>query len=158
MNFKVTWGNDLMTAFFKGSTLSFEASEGKVHFRNPYVSSGTPLVKWQSNMTYQQARTGVQLPLLKKGSVYQLASDLLLTPSNALLIKVSFYDRSGKRVGLVSFESGGGLFTYPMAAYSYSIELVNAGVETLIFKSLTLTEQKESEVSSKVLKSRRRKH
>lgn len=158
MNFKVTWGNDLMTAFFKGSTLYFEASEGKVRFQNPYVSSGTPLVKWQSNMTYQQSRTGVQLPLLKKGSVYQLASDLSLTPSNTLLIKVSFYDRSGKRVGLVPFETGGGLFTYPKVAYSYDIELVNAGVETLIFKSLTLSEQKKSEVSQDVPKSKRRKH
>lgn len=140
MNFKVIWEDDIMTTFFKGTSLSFNSLEGSVNFRNPYIAAGTSIVKWQSNITYNQSRTSLQLPLLKKGTVYELRSDLSLTPSNTLLIKLSFYDRSGKRVGLIAFESDGGVFIYPKDAYFYDIELINVGVESLIFKSLTLSE------------------
>lgn len=139
MNFKVIWEDDIMTTFLKGTSLSFNSLEGSVHFRNPYIAAGTSIVKWQSNITYNQSRTSLQLPLLKRGTVYELLSDLSLTPSNTLLIKLSFYDRSGKRVGLIAFESGG-VFTYPKDAYFYDIELINVGIESLIFKSLTLSE------------------
>lgn len=140
MHFKITWEDNLKTSFFQGSLLSFDSSKGTVHFTNQYFSAGSTIVKWQSNSDYNQNRTLIQLPLLKRGGAYEISSTLILTPPNSLLIKINFYDRSEMLVQLSAFESEGGTFTYPNSAYFYEIELINAGVEELIFESLVLSE------------------
>ena len=72
--------------------------------------------------------------LLKRGKHYELITDFTCEPQDSVLIKMEFYERSGKLMETCVFEGKGGDVTYPMGAYFYSISLINMGMRELLFK------------------------
>lgn len=138
MNFKIKWTKKLHDIYNYGSTITY-SKDNQVIFENELFPPGTTVVKWVSNSYYQKERTLVQLPLLKRGTKYHIKSDFQSFPADSLFIRLIFFDRLGKKVGMEVFPDNGGEFVYKDEAFSYTIELVNMGLEKLIFNYLNLS-------------------
>lgn len=142
MNFEVKWNEFVNKIFTHGSEIKYINNGRGVYFQNLYFSSGSIIVQWSSAPYYPVTRTGLQLPLLKRGNAYNLNVALDETPKGSLLIRVSYYDRSEELIGAEIISLNGGEFIYPHNAFSYTIELINTGVSSLFFDKLTISESR----------------
>ncbi|MFK4899308.1 accessory Sec system protein Asp3 [Lactococcus petauri] len=139
MKYEIKWDKRINNYFIHGSKLTFYKEDDEVHFENPYISPGSVIVQWHSEINYQGERTGLQLPLLKRGEVYHLESDMIAHPENSVAIKFKMFDRTEAPIGTQILPLKGGEVTYLNEAYSYAIELISTGVEALCFKTIWLT-------------------
>lgn len=137
--FEIKWTKRQSDYFIQGTELCF--FEEEVHWKNPLVSPGATVVKWDSEASYGVHRTALQLPLLERGAVYRIASNLEATPEDSVAIKFSVFDRTSTLINTQLLPLRGGEVTYLDTAYSYTIELISTGVEHLCFRSITLEEK-----------------
>lgn len=141
MKYEIKWDKRINNYFIHGSKLSFFKEDDEVHFENPYMSPGSVIVQWQSESTYQGERTGLQLPLLKRGEVYHIESDIIAHPEDSVSLKFNVFDRAQQAIGTQVLPLKGGNITYLEDAYSYTIELISTGVEALCFKAIRLSQE-----------------
>lgn len=141
MNFEIKWDKRINNYFIHGSKLSFFKEDDEVHFENPYISPGSTIVQWDSEVNYQGGRTGLQLPLLKRGETYCIEPEVLAYPEDSVALKFNVFDRTAKQIGTKILPLEGGEVTYLEEAYSYTIELISTGVESLCFKSILLSQK-----------------
>ncbi|WP_061413024.1 accessory Sec system protein Asp3 [Lactococcus sp. DD01] len=137
MDFDIVWNTSQINFYKYGAKIVYR-SDHTVYFTNNFFPSGATIVKWTSNSLYQGERTLLQLPLLKRGKHYELITDFTCEPQDSVLIKMEFYERSGKLMETCVFEGKGGDVTYPMGAYFYSISLINMGMRELLFKKIKI--------------------
>lgn len=142
MKYEIKWDKRINNYFIHGSKVSFFKEDGEVHFENPYISPGSVIVGWHSEPTYQGDRTGLQLPLLKRGEVYHLKAEVQAHPQQSVALKFNVFDRARTRIGTQMLSLKGGDVTYPKDAYSYTVELISTGVEALCFKRIWLSLEK----------------
>lgn len=145
MKYEIKWDKRINNYFIHGSKLTFFKEDDEVHFENPYISPGSVIVQWGSDPNYQDARTGIQLPLLRRGKVYQLIPDLLVYPENSVAVKFCEFDRTGGQISTQAFSLQGGEFVFSETAYSYTIELISTGAEALCFKKIDLIQKQEGD-------------
>lgn len=136
MNYEVKWDKCTNNFFIHGSKVSFSKEDNEVHFENPNISPGSVIVGWDSEISYQGARTTLQLPLLKQGETYRLKVDVFVHPEKTVALKFNVFDRAQTRISTQIIPLEGGEVTYPKGGYSYTIELISTGVETMCFKRI----------------------
>lgn len=141
MKYEIKWDKRINNYFIHGSKLSFFKEDDEVHFENPYISPGSVIVQWQSEPSYQAWRTGLQLPLLKRGEVYHIESDIIAHPEDSVALKFNVFDRAQQAISTQVLPLTGGNITYLEEAYSYTIELISTGVEALCFKAIHLSQE-----------------
>lgn len=137
MNFKIEWTRSLHDIYKYGSTILYGKSN-QVYFENKLLPPGSTIVRWVSNSYYQKERTLVQLPLLERKKQYFIDTDIQVYPVHSLLIKITFFNRLGKAVGMNVLTEKGGEFIYINEAFSYTIELISMGVNNLNFNYLKI--------------------
>ena len=137
MDFDIIWNTSHINFYKHGAKIVYH-SDRTVRFTNNFFPSGATIVKWVSNALYQGERTLLQLPLLERGKHYRLITDFTCQPQDSVLIKMEFYERSGKLIGTCVLDGKGGDVTYPMDAYFYSISLINMGMRELNFRKIKL--------------------
>lgn len=137
MDFDINWETSQINFYKHGAKIAYR-SDRTVYFTNNFFPSGATIVKWDSNPLYQRERTLLQLPLLERGKHYKLITDLTCNPQDSVLIKMEFYERSGKLMETCVFEGKGGDVTYPVGAYFYSISLINMGMRELVLKKIKI--------------------
>lgn len=141
MRFEIKWDKRISSYYIHGSKLSFFKEDDEVHFENPNISSGSVIVTWDSKIDYQRGRTGLQLPLLKRGETYELRSDVEVYPENSVAVKFNTFDREENQIDTKILPLEGGEVFYDLSAYSYNIELLSTGVEALCFRGIILSSQ-----------------
>lgn len=135
----ISWGPNTRTYMF-GTQIRYQA-DGSVHFYNPLVPSGIVLHSWSALQNYQASRSQPALPLLKKGTRYEVKAHLTSQPASGVFLKISFLDRYDNDISQLIEKSDHLIFTYPQEAYHYEIALVSAGVTEMVFQSLELREK-----------------
>lgn len=135
MKFEVTWNMELIEFYKHGSTIEY-SKEG-VRFENKMLSPGATIVTWTSNPTYQVQRGWLELPLLERGKSYHVKVEATSSPKPFVLLKVEFYNRSEDSIGIHLIHNQEGHFTYPKDAYTYTMTLLNNGIEELRFQHIT---------------------
>lgn len=137
MKFEIKWVPELTNFYKYGSKINFN-SKGDVHFINPLMPAGTEIVKWQAMPVYQGARTLLQLPLLKRKTVYEVGIDIETIPAGNILVMFVYFDRYEHRVGAEILDLKGGDITYPEAAYTYEVRLLNKGATEITIHNITI--------------------
>ncbi|WP_303974335.1 accessory Sec system protein Asp3 [Streptococcus merionis] len=132
----ITWDTVSGTSYLYGSAIQV-SSEG-VRFKNPRMASGTVIQSWQSKINYQGSRTTVQLPLLIPGVTYRLESQVQTVPEQRIYYRISFYNRQDEEIHFVVHKTAVGEFVCPKETYTYQIQLISAGCQEVLFKSLNL--------------------
>lgn len=140
MVFRIKWRKDVANAYTFGSYISFLGD--KVVFDNALMSPGFSITSWSSQTKFQSQRTQPELPLLKRGHVYQVFLRAAVLPENSLYVKVTYFDRLGKEIGSDILKDQTWIFRYPSNAFHYTIDLLNAGCEYLVFDYLQLFENR----------------
>lgn len=141
MEVKIKWENYAKNSYTFGSRISFK--DGQVIFDNPLMSPSFALTSWSSRTNFQAQRTQSDLPLLKRGSTYQVKLVADIHPANSLYVKVIYFDRLGETIGFEVLKDDHWQFTYPRDAFHYTIELINAGCERVVFDQLILADYHE---------------
>lgn len=136
MNFKINWSPDFIEFYKFGTTLTFEPS--RIIFKNEFLSPGVVIARWSSNINYQKSRSTLQLPLLKRGSVYRLLIQAQVKPKASILLKICFYNRGGEEIGKEFLSAQGGEFTFREDAYGYSIAIISTGMKELDFSYMLI--------------------
>ncbi|COP76787.1 accessory secretory protein Asp3 [Streptococcus pneumoniae] len=81
------------------------------------------------------------LPLLKKGNNYKIRFDYDVTPERSVYFKIVLYKKNGEKIKTMIIEDDDIEFEYPKDAYSYKIELMNAGFQHLQFRRIIIEDQ-----------------
>lgn len=123
--------------YLYGTTLIIH-SPSHIFFENKLMASGQTIHEWSSKWNYQRDRQVPALPLLKKGARYGLSRDMTTYPEASVFLKIIFFDRYDKEISNQVERSESMIFTYPKEAYSYKIQLLSAGVESLEFHYLNI--------------------
>lgn len=136
---KIKWVNFVKNTYTFGSQVSF--IKDKVVFENPLMSPSFTMTSWSSRTNFQGHRSQPDLPLLKRGGSYQVHLEATVRPADSLYVKVTYFDRLGEVIGFDVLKDQSWLFTYPLKAFHYTIDLINAGCEQLIFDYLEIAER-----------------
>lgn len=133
------WEDDAKDAYLFGTSLIIEGK--RISFSNEMIPSGNAIKIWNSITNFQGSRTQPDLPLLQKNTRYTLDILGTVVPENTLYLRVVFYNRFHDEISFVVLKDGDREFTYPQDAFSYQIELVNAGMKKLSFEALVLASE-----------------
>lgn len=137
----IYWEDDAKDAYLFGTSLIIE--DKHISFSNELIPSGNAIKTWNSVTNFQGHRIPPSLPLLRKGEQYVLDIVGTTVPENSLYLRVVFFNRFQEELSFVVLKDGDRMFTYPKDAYSYQIELVNAGMKRMSFDALILSSEEE---------------
>lgn len=126
-------------SYLFASSISYH-SPSYISFENKLMPSGQIIHEWSSAWNYQGYRVQPALPLLKRGHRYRLSREMNSYPEASVFLKIIFYDRYDQEVGDLIEREESLDFLYPLDAYSYKVQLLSAGVESLEFHYLSLAE------------------
>jgi accessory secretory protein Asp3 len=137
------WGNTNSQTFLYGTDLIREAMD-HVHFVNYRMPAGTTIHEWYSYTDYQLNRDIPMLPFLYVNGTYRIEPDIKSIPEDTYMLEVLLYDRfeqlEEKRILYPPDYS----FYYDCDSYFYyTIRLINAGCDELVFHSFKLIEVSE---------------
>lgn len=109
-----------------------------VTFKNNLLPSGKILMKWESTTNYQSVREVPSLPMLLNGKRYRIKIDASVSPNNAAIFAIRFFDLQGIEFDKCVFTSLEQSFTYPNRAVRYNVEIINGGCEEIIFRKFQI--------------------
>lgn len=139
-NYIIYWNFNLSDSYSYGSKIE-KISKG-VYFENPLMPSGTVINSWKSHYNFQDERMTPNLPLLRRNMVYSLEWDIESNPMNSLNIRITFFNQANEVISVEVLRKSKEEFIIPQYTYKYSIELLNAGVNSFIFNNISIVESK----------------
>ena len=135
--YHIFWDGLSLDTMLYGSRIHY-MPEHQVYYQNDILPSGTILKTWYSSVNYQVKRHEAQLPLLEEGRRYRIRGIMESNPENTLLLRVNFLSRAGKNMENFFIE-GEKEFICPNKAYSYTIELINGGMQSFLFHEIEIS-------------------
>lgn len=136
MEMIIYWNNFAKGSYAQGGQTRFEGRT--VYFENALMSPSLVIKTWTSLTNYQAGRTQPDLPFLRRGQDYRLRLEAESQPFQTLYVRVEFFDRFRESLGFELLKQDELVFTYPDQAYSYDIQLINAGCRSFVFHQLLL--------------------
>ena len=137
--FDITWKKVHNRTFMYGSKLKFNTNF--VSMDNSLMPSGMVIHEWNMLSSYTTNKQVPSLPLLKKGSNYKIKFDYDVIPEKSVYFKIVLYKKNGEKIKTMIIEDDDSEFEYPKDAYSYKIELMNAGFQHLQFYRIIIEDQ-----------------
>lgn len=137
--FDITWKKVHKSTFMYGSKLKF--NNNFVSMDNSLMPSGMVIHEWNMLSSYTTNKQVPSLPLLKKGSNYKIKFDYDVIPEKSVYFKIVLYKKNGEKIKTMIIEDDDSEFEYPKDAYSYKIELMNAGFQHLQFRRIIIEDQ-----------------
>lgn len=110
-----------------------------LHYHNPLLASGKPLLKFDSRTNYQGERRSPDLPLLLPNRTYELSAAFETVPADRAYLQVDFYNRQNEVIWSYIQREKVGQFTCPEETFTYQILLFSAGCSDLTFDHFTLS-------------------
>lgn len=135
----IYWQPHIGETYMYGSIINY-VTKDHVTFQNDLFSAGSFVHTWLSSSSYQVQRSVVALPLLENGIEYQIKMNASVMPENTVYLQFKFYDRYEDMIDSVTIKNGVGKFIYPNNAYAYSMALINAGLQELVFHHVEISE------------------
>lgn len=139
MRCRIKWAQGATTEYLYGSILKREGH--RVVFDNPLMSPGFPIVSWNSKTNFQAQRKQPHLPLLTKGKRYQVTIFATVEPKETVYARIIYYNRFDEEIGTTVLKEDNWSFVYPKEAFSYKLELLNAGCHRLEFEALEMMDE-----------------
>ena len=137
--FDITWKKIHKNTFMYGAKLKF--NNNFVSMDNSLMPSGMVIHEWNMLSSYTTNKQVPSLPLLKKGSNYKIKFDYDVIPEKSVYFKIVLYKKNGEKIKTMIIEDDDSEFEYPKDAYSYKIELMNAGFQHLQFYRIIIEDQ-----------------
>lgn len=127
--------------YLYGSLL--DISKEEMHFYNPRLAPGKPIVRFTSRTNYQGDRRSPDLPLLIPNSTYRLECQIVSEPENRIYIQIDYFNRQNEQISFDILREGVEEFSCPQETFVYTITVLSAGCQRVRFKELRLY-QKEA--------------
>lgn len=147
--FDITWKKIHKNTFMYGAKLKF--NNNFVSMDNSLMPSGMVIHEWNMLSNYTTNKQVPSLPLLKKGSNYKIKFDYDVIPEKSVYFKIVLYKKNGEKIKTMIIEDDDSEFEYPKDAYSYKIELMNAGFQHLQFYRTIIEDQHVESSHSTIL-------
>lgn len=133
----IGWGEDYNDTYGYGAEIRFQ-DKGRVHYASPMMPSGSRIKSWRSKTNFQAERKAPELPLLINGQEYHIQLDMTCDKEEAIQLLIEFYDTDERLIEEYFYNELAGDFTYPQAAASYAVHLINKDHRELIFEGLMI--------------------
>lgn len=143
-SWKIYWNEYVNNTYLYGTELLFHEKDD-IEFKNELMPPGTVIKRWFSKVNYQAMRIEPALPMIDGEGCYHISLDVSAEPHGGLLLKLIFYDRYDLEVGSKIVRDGEGDFQCPLKAFSYEVQLINAGIIQFHFHSIVITEITDGE-------------
>lgn len=137
--FKIYWTQVNHTTFMYGSEVQFNSHT--TQFINPMMPSGIIIHEWLMKANYFKDRIIPALPILRHNAIYELQMNYNVTPQNSVYFKIIFYRKNETILDTIIIKSKHIEFTFPEEAHTYKIQLMNSGLEQIIFYNMTIKEK-----------------
>ncbi|MGW9987219.1 accessory Sec system protein Asp3 [Staphylococcus cohnii] len=147
--FNITWKKVHKNTFMYGAKLRF--NNNFVSMDNSLMPSGMVIHEWNMLSNYTTNKQVPSLPLLKKGNNYKIKFDYDVIPERSVYFKIILYKKNGEKIKTMIIEDDDIEFEYPKDAYSYKIELMNAGFQHLQFYRTIIEDQHVESSHSTIL-------
>ncbi|MGX0034710.1 accessory secretory protein Asp3 [Staphylococcus cohnii] len=147
--FDIIWKKIHKNTFMYGAKLKF--NNNFVSMDNSLMPSGMVIHEWNMLSNYTTNKQVPSLPLLKKGNNYKIKFDYDVIPERSVYFKIILYKKNGEKIKTMIIEDDDIEFEYPKDAYSYKIELINAGFQHLQFYRTIIEDQHVESSHSTIL-------
>ena len=138
----IFWDRYQKQTYLYGTTLSF-GEQGSVRAEVPLMPSGKAIHTWYSKTDFQRDRREPDLPILTEGKRYVIRAFLESEPADSVLVRIRFFNRQERESGMFIPDGFPELFTVPRGAYSYTMELVKKGCESVHFYYIEIAEAED---------------
>lgn len=135
----IYWNEYSTDTYLHGSVILYH-SKDNVEYLNELMPPGTVIKQWYSKTNYQIQRIEPSLPIIDGESSYQIIVNIDTEENENCLVRLVFYDRYEMEAGSINLRDRVTNFKCPLKTYSYSIQLINAGVKKLNFHSIVIQE------------------
>lgn len=132
----IRWTEVTSDTFTYGSHLKIKDDE--TVFENPLMPSGEMIHCWKMMTYYPSDKTIPQLPILRQGKTYHFYFDYEVFPKGGVYFKIVFKRRNGTELDVVMVEGQHAKITYPLDAFSYEIQMMNAAATHVTFRSIKI--------------------
>lgn len=137
---RIFWNRYQGQTYLYGTILDF-ARDRSVTVRVPLMPSGKAIYTWYSMRSFQRDREEPALPILTEGRSYRITAYLESEPADSVLLRVRFYSAQDTETGMFLPDGLSDVFTVPHGTFSYTLELVKKGCETVRFDYVLITEE-----------------
>lgn len=142
----VRWREYTADTYTYGSQIEF-CEDHTVRFKNRLMPPGTVIHKWYSQTNFQIQRIEPALPLIDGERAYSITLHIELNnaDSDALMLRIIFYDRYDKEADSMIVRDKRAFFKPSIKTYSYCVELINGGNADFRFHSFEIKEVSKEE-------------
>ncbi len=120
------------------------------YFENALMPSGRVIHVWKMMTVYHTDKIIPQLPILKQGHTYRFTFDYDVVPEGHVYFKVIFKKRNGVVLDQAIIQQKEAEITYPEAAFSYELQMINAAATSICFRAIQITAQADDQVMSEL--------
>ncbi len=135
----IHWRELASDTYLYGSEIE-AASADSVSFQNELMPPGAIIKEWYSKTNYRSQHMEPSLPMIDGESYYRLKINMEVPEGESCLVRLVFYDRYEEEAGTMIFDQPVTDFRCPLKTYSYHMQLVNGGMSSLVFHSITIEE------------------
>lgn len=139
---RIFWNKYQGRTYLYGTVLDF-AKDRSVTAYVPMMPSGKAIYTWYSRRDFQRDREEPALPLLTEDRRYRITAFFKSEPANSVLMRIRFYNRQDTQIGMFLPDGLSDAFTVPRGAFSYTLELVKKGCNTVWFDHILISEEQE---------------
>lgn len=136
----IYWKEYTANTYLYGSEVVYH-KYNDVEFTNNFMPPGTIIKEWFSKTNFEQQRMEPELPIIDGEGEYQIQIDIEAPEGECYLVRLVFYDRYGQEAGVFNIWDKEAEFRCPLKTYSYSMQLINAGVKQLRFHNVVIKEK-----------------
>ena len=141
----IYWDEYASDTYLYGSEVDFIARD-HVRFANSLMPSGTIIKEWFSKTNYQRQRKEPSLPMIDGEGRYYLTVNIDCNEDQNWLIRIIFFDRYDTEVDSLIVREKETDFECSLRTYSYSIQLINGGMNQFDFHSMVIKELGKKDV------------
>lgn len=135
----VYWNEFASNTYTYGSKLQFHAKDDVV-FENELMPPGTVIKEWFSKTNFQKDKIEPALPIIDGEGQYQISADIECPEEESYLLRLVFYDRFENEVESIQIWDKAAEFRCPLRTYSYKLQLINGGLTSFRFHSVSIWE------------------
>lgn len=138
-SWKVYWNEYASDTYLYGSKVTYW-DKGDVEFENTLMPPGTVIKQWYSKVNFQAKRIEPALPIIDGESRYRIIVNIDTSTPEGCIIRLIFYDKYEEEAGSLIVRDPSMEFSCPLKTYSYSMQIINGGMNRFHFHSIEIQE------------------
>ncbi|MCR5785068.1 MAG: accessory Sec system protein Asp3 [Eubacterium sp.] len=138
-HWRIYWDEYASDTYLYGSEVNFLARDD-VRFKNLLMPPGTVIKQWYSKTNFQKQKIEPALPMIDGEATYRLVVSMDVPEYEECMVRLVFYDKYENHAGTLTTKEKVTEFRCPFKTYSYRMQLINGGVNTLNFHWVEIQE------------------